>query len=102
MSYHERKTKANYELVYFVVSDLRLTVASQRYSGGPKWRTSGHYQRRGCFLNEKDIKSLYEKHWAAEINGTYYELKRDHSGSRFSYTRRVKQWDRQIAARIFL
>lgn len=101
MRQHEARTELH-ERVYLVASDLRLVLKSQRSSGNNKWQESRCRQRRDTFLEEKNVGTLHEKHWAVEVNGRYYELVRGACGSRFSSTKPVERCDRQIAARIFI
>jgi Tfp pilus assembly protein PilV len=101
MRQHEARTELH-ERVYLVASDLRLVVTSQQSSDNSKWQKSRCRQRRDTFLEEKDVRTLHEKHWAVEINRRHYELVRSAYGSRFSCTNRVEWCDRQITARIFV
>jgi hypothetical protein len=102
MREHETRTIHQHERVYLVASDLRIVLKARHYSGYDKWKKSKCKQRSDAFLEEKDIKTLHEKHWAVEINGSYYELVRGINGSRFSSENPVERCDRRIAARIFI
>lgn len=102
MNYHQSQTRQRHERVYLVASDLRAFTASQLYSGKEKWRTSASRQRQDLFLDEEELESLHEKHWAVEVDGRYYELVRDEYGSHFSSAIRTEDCDRHFAARIFL
>jgi hypothetical protein len=102
MREHEAQTIHPYERVYIVASDLRLVLTSRHCSGYDKWQNAKCKQRSDAFLEEKDIETLHEKHWALEIDGTYYELVRGINGSRFSSASPVEQCNRRITARIFI
>ena len=103
MGYHELQTTQPHERVYLVVSDLKLKLSFQQYSGSIGSQKGCFAPRRGIFLHEKDIETLHEKHWAVEIDGRYYELVRnDRNISSFSSEALVEDNDRQIVARIFM
>jgi hypothetical protein len=48
-------------------------------------------QRTDTVLEEKDIETLHEKHWAAKINGRYHGLVRGINRSDFSSANSAEQ-----------
>jgi len=91
------------ERLYLVASDLRLKMSSRGYyisKGGRGKKCIG--RKDELYLPRKEIDTLYEKHWAVEINGKYYELTQQDNIAKFSSDTTVEQNDRYIAARIFI
>jgi hypothetical protein len=103
MRYHESQTVHAHERVYLVVSDLKLILASRQKVQKAFEGNFSSGTHSVPFLDQKEIESLHEKHWAVEINGRYYELVRDENSlSFFSSRSGAGQFDRRVAARIFI
>ena len=95
---HEASVKPYSQRAYLVASDLSLLQSS--YANAKS--LDSEVARRPPERSDKELRKLYQKHWAVEIGGRYYELVQKDGWSEFSCASVARRDLRRVITKIFI